>query len=87
MRQDAHRGPGRCAAAGRGLSVDREATQVRQRLGAIPAIKTMTVRTLEAERADIRLEYFGTTEQLQQTLMQAGLLLARDAGEWRLQAR
>ena len=61
--------------------------QVRQRLGGVPAVKTMTVRTLEADRADIRLEYYGTTEQLQQTLMQAGLLLARDAGEWRLQAR
>jgi hypothetical protein len=61
--------------------------QVRQRLAGVPAIKTMLVRTLESERADIRLEYFGSTEQLQQTLMQAGLMLARDAGEWRLQAR
>jgi hypothetical protein len=61
--------------------------QVRQRLAGVPAIKTMSVRTLEAERADVRLEYFGSTEQLQQTLMQAGLMLARDAGEWRLQAR
>ena len=61
--------------------------QVRQRLAGIPAIKTVTVRTLEAERADIRLEFFGSAEQLQQTLMQAGLILARDAGEWRLQAR
>lgn len=60
---------------------------VRQRLGGLPAIKTMTVRTLEAERAELHLEYYGTTEQLQQTLLQAGLLLARDAGEWRLQAR
>ena len=60
---------------------------VRQRLGAIPAIKRMSVRTLEAERAEIRLEFFGTTDQLQQTLMQAGLLLAKDSGEWRLQAR
>jgi len=60
---------------------------VRQRLAGVPAVKTMSVRTLEAERADIRLEYFGSTEQLQQTLMQAGLMLARDAGEWRLQVR
>jgi hypothetical protein len=60
---------------------------VRQRLGGIPAIKNMSVRTLEAERADIRLEYFGTTEQFQQTLLQAGLLLAKDGGEWRLRAR
>ena len=61
--------------------------QVRQRLAGVPAVKTMTVVTLEAERADLKLEYYGTPEQLQQTLMQAGLLLARDAGEWRLQAR
>jgi hypothetical protein len=61
--------------------------QVRQRLAGVPAIKTVSVRTLETERADVRLEYFGSTEQLQQILMQAGLLLARDAGEWRLRAR
>jgi hypothetical protein len=61
--------------------------QVRQRLGGIPAVKRMTVRTLEAERAEVQLEFFGTPEQLQQTLMQGGLLLAKDAGEWRLQAR
>ena len=61
--------------------------QVRQRLGAIPAVKRLTVRQLEAERAEVRLEYFGTTEQLQKTLAVAGLQLSKEANEWRLQVR
>jgi hypothetical protein len=61
--------------------------QIRQRLGGVPAVKRMTVRTLEAERADIRLEIYGTAEDLQRTLAQAGLQLTNDANEWRLQAR
>lgn len=61
--------------------------QVRQRLGAVPAVKGVAVRSLEAERADIRLEYYGTAEQLQRTLAQAGLVLERDAEQWRLQPR
>jgi hypothetical protein len=61
--------------------------QVRQRLGGVPAIKSVAVRTLEADRADIRLEYFGTPEELQRTLAQAGLTLDKDADKWRLQAR
>jgi hypothetical protein len=61
--------------------------QIRQRLGGVPVVKRMTVRTLEAERADIRLEFYGTPEELQRILAQAGLQLAREASEWRLQAR
>lgn len=61
--------------------------QIRQRLGGLPAIKRMTVRTLETERADIHLEIYGTPEDLQNTLAQAGLQLVRDANEWRLLAR
>jgi Uncharacterized protein conserved in bacteria (DUF2066) len=61
--------------------------QVRQRLGGVPAIKSVAVRTLESDRADIRLEYFGTPEELQRTLAQAGLTLDKDADKWRLQAR
>ncbi len=61
--------------------------QVRQRLGAIPAIKGVAVRSLEAERADIQLEYYGTPDQLQRTLAQAGLVLSRDVDQWRLQPR
>lgn len=61
--------------------------QVRQRLGAIPSIKTVSVRSLEADRAELRLDYFGTPEQLQRTLGQAGLQLDRDADKWRLQVR
>jgi hypothetical protein len=61
--------------------------QIRQRLGGVPAVKRMTVRTLEAERADIRLEFYGTPEELQRILAQAGLQLAKEANEWRLQAR
>lgn len=61
--------------------------QVRQRLGAVPAVKSVFVRSLESDRAEVRLEYFGTQEQLQRTLAQAGLLLNKDADQWRLQAR
>ena len=61
--------------------------QVRQRLGAVPAVKSVAVRTLESDRADLRLEYFGTPEELQRTLAQAGLTLDKEADKWRLQAR
>jgi hypothetical protein len=61
--------------------------QVRQRLGAVPAIKNVSVRTLEADHADVHLDFYGTPEQLQQTLAQAGLQLNRDADTWQLQAR
>ena len=61
--------------------------QIRQRLGAVPAVKSVTVRSLESERAELRLEYFGTQDQLQRTLAQAGLQLDKDADQWRLQAR
>jgi len=61
--------------------------QVRQRLGAVPAVKSVSVRTLESDRADVRLEYFGTPEELQRTLAQAGLTLDKEADKWRLQAR
>ncbi|MFZ5780971.1 MAG: DUF2066 domain-containing protein [Pseudomonadota bacterium] len=59
--------------------------QVRQRLGSVPALKGVVVRNLEADRAELRLEYFGTTEDLQRTLSLAGLTLDRDADRWRLQ--
>jgi hypothetical protein len=45
------------------------------------------VRALESERAELHLEYFGTQDQLQRTLAQAGLQLDKDADQWRLQAR
>jgi hypothetical protein len=61
--------------------------KVRQRLGAIPAIKGVVVKTLESDRADVHLDYYGTPEQLQQTLATAGLALSKDADGWRLQAR
>ena len=35
-----------------------------RRLGGVPAVKNVTVRTLEADRAELRLEYFGTTDEL-----------------------
>jgi len=61
--------------------------QVRQRLGNIPSIKAVSVRTLEADRAELKLDYFGTTEQLQKTLGQVGLQLDKDVDTWRLQVR
>jgi hypothetical protein len=61
--------------------------QVRQRLGSVPAVKSVSVRQLEADRADLHLEYFGTPDELQRVLAQAGLTLDKDADKWRLQAR
>jgi Uncharacterized protein conserved in bacteria (DUF2066) len=61
--------------------------QVRQRLGGVPALKSVVVRNLEADRAELRLEYFGTTDELQRTLASAGLMLDREADKWRLQVR
>ncbi len=61
--------------------------QVRQRLGAVPSVKRMTVKQLESERAEIRLEYFGTTDQLQKTLATAGLALSKEGPQWQLQVR
>ncbi len=46
--------------------------QVRQRLGAVPAVKSITVKPLEADRADLRLDYFGSPEELQRTLRPGG---------------
>ena len=61
--------------------------QVRQRLGAVPAIKNVVVRSLESDRAELHLEYYGTPDELQRTLAQAGLRLDKDADQWRLQPR
>jgi len=60
---------------------------VRQRLGAVPAVKSVVVRSLEADRAELHLEYYGTADELQRTLAQAGLNLEKDADQWRLQPR
>jgi hypothetical protein len=61
--------------------------QVRQRLGSVPAVRNVVVRNLESDHAELRLDYFGTAEDLKQTLAQAGLILDKDADKWRLQAR
>jgi hypothetical protein len=61
--------------------------QVRQRLGGIPAIRNVSVRTLETDHADLHLDYYGSAEELQKTLSQVGLRLEKDADKWRLLAR
>jgi Uncharacterized protein conserved in bacteria (DUF2066) len=61
--------------------------QVRQRLGAIPAIKNVVVRTLETDHAELHVDYYGTPDQLTQTLAQAGLQLSKAADGWQLQVR
>src|SRR5258708_21656502 len=53
----------------------RDSLQVRQRLGGVPALKSVVVRTLEADRAELRLEYFGTTHELQRPLALAAVTL------------
>lgn len=61
--------------------------QVRQRLGSVPAVKNVAVKQLESDRAELRLDYFGSPEELQRILAQAGLQLDKDADQWRLQPR
>jgi hypothetical protein len=61
--------------------------KVRQRLGGLPVIKSVAVRQLEADHADLHLDYYGSPEDLQKTLSQVGLQLDKDADKWRLQAR
>lgn len=61
--------------------------QVRQRLGGVPAVKSVVVRSLESDRAELHLEYYGTADELQRTLAQAGLRLDKEADQWRLQPR
>jgi uncharacterized protein DUF2066 len=61
--------------------------QIRQRLASVPAVKKVSVRTLESDRADLHLDYFGTSDELQQVLTQVGLQLDKDGDQWRLQAR
>jgi hypothetical protein len=61
--------------------------QVRQRLASVPAVKNIAVRTLESDHADLHVDYFGTPDQLQQTLSQVGLQLDKDGDQWRLQSR
>ena len=59
--------------------------QVRQRLGAIPAVKSMTVKSLESDRAELRLEFFGSPEELQRTLV-GDLLTVTPAEIWKTAA-
>lgn len=61
--------------------------QVRQRLGGVPAVKSVVVRSLESDRAELHLEYYGTADELQRILAQAGLRLDKEADQWRLQPR
>jgi hypothetical protein len=61
--------------------------QVRQRLASIPAIKGIVVRTLETDHAEVHVDYYGTADQLTQTLAQAGLQLSKAADGWQLQVR
>jgi len=61
--------------------------RVRQRLGGVPAIRRVNVRTLETHRADLRLEFFGTPDELQRVLAQAGLSLVKEGEGWQLRAR
>jgi hypothetical protein len=61
--------------------------QVRQRLAAVPAIKSVVVRTLETDKAQVHVDYYGTADQLTQTLAQAGLVLSKADDGWQLQVR
>ncbi|HTR83094.1 MAG TPA: DUF2066 domain-containing protein [Reyranella sp.] len=58
--------------------------RIRQRLGSVPAVKNIAVRTLESDHADLHLDYYGSAEDLQHTLAQVGLQLAKNADQWQL---
>ena len=49
--------------------------------------RRVAVRKLEADRAELRLEYSARPSELQRTLAPAGLQLDKEADKWRLQAR
>lgn len=61
--------------------------QVRQRLAGVAAVKRVTVRQLETERASISIEHSGSPEELQRLLATAGLALTRDGDGWRIAPR
>lgn len=56
--------------------------RVRQKLQGLPAIKKLTVRALEVERANVQIEFFGSADDLQRALAAVGLQLQRDGNRW-----
>lgn len=56
--------------------------KIRKRLSNSPLIRRVDVRALESERAYVRLEYFGSREQLDKALGQLKLGLREQAGQF-----
>jgi hypothetical protein len=61
--------------------------RLRQRLQGLPAVKRLVIRSLETERAEIRIEHYGTTEELQRALAVIGADLQREGTGWVLVAK
>jgi len=61
--------------------------RVRQRLGSVPAVKNVAVRTLESDHADLHIQYYGSPEDLQRTLAQVGLQLDKNGDQWQLRSQ
>jgi hypothetical protein len=61
--------------------------RVRQRLQGLPGVKRLIVRALETDRASIRIEHYGTADDLQRALAAVGFSLQRDGSRWTLVPR
>lgn len=81
------------AGAGTGLDVTVPVRQlgewiaIRKQLGAVPAVRAVTVRSLGVGAALVTLQYSGTPQQLQAALAQADLVLVEEAGGWLLRGK
>lgn len=58
--------------------------QIRQRLAAIPGVRSVNVESLARDRASVTIAYAGETERLADAIERAGLVLAQENGEWLL---
>ena len=61
--------------------------QVRQRLGGVPALKSVVVRKLESDRAELQAGIFRHHRRAAAHAGPAGLALDKEADKWRLQVR
>ena len=58
--------------------------RVRERLQAVPAIRSLTLTALSRQEATIAIDYTGTIEQLKSELAKISLNLVQRESRWRL---
>ncbi len=58
-----------------------------QRLGTVPTVTDVAVVAMNIGEARLAISYVGTSDQLAETLTQAGLELSNDDGSWQLAAQ